>query len=68
MRFRTELPIYEAMGFKPSMFTMLFAIGRTSCWIAQWQEMLVDKEQKIARPCQIYLGADKRDYVSLDGW
>ena len=58
--------IYEAMGFKPSMFTVLFAIGRTPGWIAQWQEMLADKEQKIARPRQIYLGAGERDYVPLD--
>ncbi len=59
--------IYEAMGFKPSMFTVLFAIGRTPGWIAQWQEMLADKEQKIARPRQIYLGSGERDYVALDG-
>ena len=59
--------IYEAMGFKPSMFTVLFAIGRAPGWIAQWQEMLADKEQKIARPRQIYLGAGERDYVPLDG-
>ena len=58
--------IYEAMGFKPSMFTVLFAIGRAPGWIAQWQEMLADKEQKIARPRQIYLGAAERDYVPPD--
>jgi citrate synthase len=48
--------IYEAMGFKPEMFTVLFAIPRTSGWLAQWQEMINDPEQKIARPRQVYLG------------
>ena len=57
--------IYEAMGFKPQMFPVLFAIGRAPGWLAQWQEMLADKEQKIARPRQIYLGAGKRDYVPI---
>ena len=57
--------IYEAMGFKPQMFPVLFAIGRTPGWLAQWQEMLTDKEQKIARPRQIYLGAGQRDYVPI---
>ena len=54
------------MGFKPAMFTVLFAIGRTPGWVAQWQEMLGDKAQKIARPRQIYLGAGERDYVPMD--
>jgi citrate synthase len=58
--------IYEAMGFPSSMFTVLFAIGRTSGWIAQWQELLLDAEQKIARPRQVYLGLEKRQYVSID--
>ncbi|MDD5544321.1 MAG: citrate synthase [Acidobacteriia bacterium] len=58
--------IYQAMGFPIDMFPVLFAIGRTSGWIAQWQEMLMDGEQKIARPRQIYLGYDKRDYQTLD--
>ena len=58
--------IYEAMGFKPAMFPVLFAIGRTAGWIAQWQEMLEDKEQKIARPRQIYIGEGERDYVPAD--
>ena len=58
--------IYEAMGFPASMFTVLFAIGRTSGWIAQWQELLLDPEQKIARPRQIYLGAEKRSYIPMD--
>jgi citrate synthase len=58
--------IYKAMGFPLDMFPVLFAIGRTPGWIAQWQEMLLDKEQRIARPRQLYVGADKRDYVPLD--
>ncbi len=57
--------IYQSMGFPMTMFPVLFAIPRTSGWIAQWQEMLLDPEQKIARPRQIYLGADARPYVSL---
>jgi citrate synthase len=57
--------IYQSMGFPMTMFPVLFAIPRTSGWIAQWQEMLLDPEQKIARPRQIYLGADERPYVPL---
>ncbi len=48
--------IYQAMGFKPEMFTVLFAIPRTAGWLAQWQEMIQDPEQKIARPRQVYTG------------
>src|SRR5215210_3297303 len=55
--------IYQAMGFPVEMFPVLFAIPRTAGWIAQWEEMLIDPEQKIARPRQIYTGAQKRDYV-----
>jgi citrate synthase len=58
--------IYEAMKFPMDMFPVLFAIGRTPGWLAQWQEMLLDKEQKIARPHQIYTGSEKRDYVSIE--
>ena len=58
--------IYQSMGFPVSMFPVLFAIPRTSGWIAQWEEMLLDPEQKIARPRQIYLGHDKRSYVPLE--
>jgi citrate synthase len=58
--------IYQAMGFPVDIFPVLFAIPRTSGWIAQWQEMLLDSEQKIARPRQIYLGSDERDYLPLD--
>jgi citrate synthase len=58
--------IYEAMRFPMDMFPVLFAIGRTPGWLAQWQEMLLDKEQRIARPRQIYIGAGKRDYVPIE--
>jgi len=58
--------IYQAMGFPVEMFPVLFAIPRTAGWIAQWQEMLLDPEQKIARPRQIYTGSPRRDYVSRD--
>src|SRR3954447_24171029 len=59
--------IYEALGLQVSMFPVMFAIGRTSGWIAQWLELVDDKEQKIARPRQIYTGERGRDYVPLDG-
>src|SRR6202012_4434035 len=55
--------IYEALGLPVTMFPVMFAIGRTSGWIAQWMEMKEDKEQKIARPRQIYTGFRERDYV-----
>ncbi|HEY3121363.1 MAG TPA: citrate synthase [Vicinamibacteria bacterium] len=55
--------IYQAMGFPLDMFPVLFAIPRTSGWLAQWEEMLLDKDQKIARPRQLYLGPARRDYV-----
>jgi citrate synthase len=58
--------IYEAMGLPVSMFPVMFAIGRTSGWIAQWLEMVQDSEQKIARPRQIYTGGRERDYVPID--
>ena len=58
--------IYQAMGFPESMFPVLFAIPRTAGWISQWEEMLRDPDQKIARPRQIYTGAARRDYVSRD--
>ena len=57
--------IYQAMGFPVEMFPVLFSIPRTVGWIAQWEEMLLDSEQKIARPRQIYLGKDKRDYMVM---
>jgi citrate synthase len=58
--------IYQSMGFPMTMFPVLFAIPRTSGWIAQWEEMLLDPEQKIARPRQIYLGHDTRRYVPIE--
>jgi citrate synthase len=58
--------IYEALGMPVEMFPVLFAIGRTSGWIAQWLEMIEDDEQKIARPRQIYTGARTRDYVPME--
>ena len=58
--------IYEAMGFDAGIFPVLFAIGRTSGWVAQWQEMLEDREQKITRPRQLYMGEDTRDYVAAE--
>jgi citrate synthase len=57
--------IYEALGLPVEMFPVMFAIPRTSGWIAQWLEMIEDSEQKIARPRQIYTGARSRDYVAL---
>ena len=57
--------IYEAMGFPMDMFTVLFAIGRTPGWLAHWQEMLDDPEQKIYRPRQKYTGPNERDYVAI---
>jgi citrate synthase len=58
--------IYKAMNFPTEFFPVLFAIPRTVGWLAQWVEMLEDSEQKIARPRQVYLGAETRDYVRLD--
>jgi citrate synthase len=61
--------IYEALSFPPEMFTVLFAIPRTSGWLAQWLELVQDKEQKIARPKQIYTGARTLDFVpAADRW
>ena len=58
--------IYEALGFPPEMFTVLFAVPRTSGWAAQYQEFITDAEQKIARPKQIYTGYPQRDYVPIE--
>jgi citrate synthase len=57
--------IYQAMGFPLDMFPVLFAIGRTPGWVAQWAEMLTDSEQRIARPRQLYIGSEQRDYVPV---
>jgi citrate synthase len=58
--------IYQSMGFPMTMFPVLFAIPRMSGWVAQWEEMLLDAEQKIARPRQVYLGYDTRPYVPVE--
>ena len=58
--------MYQAMGFMPEMFTVLFAIPRTVGWLAQWQEMLTDPEQKIARPRQIYTGHRTRQFLPIE--
>jgi citrate synthase len=58
--------MYQAMGFKPEMFTVLFAIPRTIGWLSQWQEMLTDPEQKIARPRQVWIGHETREFVAIE--
>jgi len=58
--------IYQALGFPVAMFTVLFAIPRTSGWLAHWQELLADKDQKISRPRQWYTGVGVRDYVPIE--
>jgi citrate synthase len=58
--------IYQAMGFPVEMFPVLFAIPRTVGWLAQWQELLEDPEQRIARPRQVYTGADERNFVPMN--
>ena len=57
--------IYQAMGFPVEMFPVLFAIPRTVGWLAQWEEMLEDPEQRIARPRQVFTGSEPRDFVSI---
>ena len=58
--------IYQAMGYPTEYFTVLFALGRMPGWLAQWEEMLEDKEQKIARPRQIYTGPEQREFVAIE--
>jgi citrate synthase len=58
--------MYQAMGFKPEIFTVLFAIPRTVGWLTQWQEMLNDPEQKIARPRQVWIGPETRKFVPIE--
>ncbi|RMD80159.1 MAG: citrate (Si)-synthase, partial [Lentisphaerae bacterium] len=58
--------VYSALGFPTNMFTVLFAIGRTPGWIAQWKEMLNEPNAKIYRPRQIYTGVKQREYVPID--
>ncbi|HNY41741.1 MAG TPA: citrate/2-methylcitrate synthase, partial [Bryobacteraceae bacterium] len=58
--------IYQAMGFRPDLFTVLFAIPRAVGWLAQWEEMITDPEQKIARPRQVYIGYDERHFIPME--
>jgi citrate synthase len=58
--------IYQAMGYPTEYFTVLFALGRMPGWLAQWEEMLLDKDQKIARPRQIYTGRQERPFVPIE--
>jgi citrate synthase len=58
--------ILNAIGFPTDMFTALFALARTVGWVAQWNEMIGDPDQKIGRPRQLYIGATQRDYVPVD--
>ncbi len=58
--------IYRALGIPTDFFTVMFALGRTPGWLAQWNEMVADPEQRIGRPRQLYTGAARRDYVSID--
>ena len=58
--------IYEAMGFPVDVFPVLFAIPRTVGWLSQWHEMLEDPERRIARPRQLYIGSDERDYQPIE--
>ena len=58
--------VLSAIGFPTSMFTALFALARTVGWVAQWNEMISDPEQKIGRPRQLYTGSVRRDYVPVD--
>jgi citrate synthase len=58
--------IYKAMGFPTKMFTVLFALGRLPGWIAQWREMIEDKQTKIGRPRQVYVGSPERDYIAME--
>jgi citrate synthase len=58
--------IYQAMGYPTDYFTVLFALGRMPGWLAQWEEMLLDKDQKIARPRQVYVGQAERSFVPID--
>ena len=57
----------KALGFPTTMFTVLFALARTTGWVAQWNEMIADPNQRIGRPRQLYTGPAKRDYVPISG-
>jgi citrate synthase len=58
--------IYQALGIPTSMFTVMFAIGRTVGWVAHWREMITDPNGKISRPRQLYVGEKERNYINLD--
>jgi citrate synthase len=58
--------IYQAMGFPVSMFPVLFAMGRIPGWLAHWQENVIDAEQAIVRPLQLYVGSEERDFVPME--
>ncbi|MFT9142788.1 citrate/2-methylcitrate synthase, partial [Acetobacter orientalis] len=58
--------ILKAMGIPTSMFTVLFAVARTTGWVSQWKEMIEEPGQRISRPRQLYTGAPKRDFVPVD--
>jgi citrate synthase len=58
--------IYQAMGLPVEMYTLFFAISRSAGWLAQWQELITDPEQRIARPRQIYTGPEPREYVPIE--
>ncbi|KHD08567.1 hypothetical protein PN36_19760 [Candidatus Thiomargarita nelsonii] len=58
--------ILSALGIPLNMFTVMFAVGRTVGWIAQWMEMMEAPDMRIGRPRQLYLGSEERDYVSID--
>ena len=57
--------ILQAMGFPSSIFTVLFAVARTVGWVAQWNEMIEDPEQRIGRPRQLYTGSSERDFINI---
>ena len=57
--------ILQAMGFPASIFTVLFAVARTVGWVAQWNEMIEDPEQRIGRPRQLYTGSAERDFINI---
>jgi len=57
--------VYKAIGIPTSMFTAMFALARTVGWVAQWNEMVSDPDQKIARPRQLYVGHEQRDFVPI---
>ncbi len=67
IRTSTSIPgiTLKALGFPTTMFTVLFALARTVGWIAQWNEMIEDPEQRIGRPRQLYVGEPKRDYIPV---